>query len=285
MFFWAFSFIWYKKAYLYLEPMALVFFRLIVASVFISLIIFTTRKFQKIRKKDYKLFLLLVLVEPLLYFIGESYGMKMVSSTMGAIIIAFIPLLTPFLAYWLSKEKLSWLTYFGIMVSFGGVLLVLIGRGFILNAPIAGVALIFMAVVCAVIYSGIVFYLARDYKPLTIIWFQSIIGMVLFLPLFLIFDLKETLEIQWSWEAISPIIKLGIFPSVLSFIFYNFAISKIGINKTNIFTNFIPVMTAILSFLILNEEMPAKKILGISLVIVGLLISQRKNKIEPDKKH
>ena len=275
MLFWAFSFIWYKKAYLHLEPMALIFFRLVVASIFISLILFASQKFQKIRKKDYKLFLLLVILEPLLYFIGESYGMTMVSATMGAIIIAFIPLLTPFLAFWLYKEKLSWLNYFGIIVSFGGVMLVLIGKGFILNAPLAGVALISMAVVCAVAYSGIVFRLAKDYKLLTIIWFQSVVGMVLFLPLFLVFDLKETMELTWTWEAISPIIKLGVFPSVLSFIFYNYAISRIGINKANVFTNFIPVMTAILSIFILNEGMSISKIAGITLVIIGLIVSQK----------
>ena len=285
MSFWAFSFIWYKIAFRYLEPMALVFFRLIVASAFISTILLVSGRFEKIKKQDYKLFLILVLLEPLLYFVGESNGMKIVSPTMGAIIVSFIPLLSPILAYWLFKEKLSWFNYAGIAISFGGVILVIVGKNFNLNAPIAGVALMMMSVVSAVGYSGIVFYLAKKYHPLTIIWVQSVIGALLFLPLFLILDLKETMEIQWSWEVISPILKLGIFPSVISFIFYNIAIREIGINKANVFTNFIPVIVAVLSFFILKEEMPARKIFGIALVMAGLIISQRKRKIHPDEKH
>jgi len=60
MCFWAFSFIWYKLAYRYLEPMALIFFRLVVASVFVTLILVLSGKFEKIQKKDYRVFLLLV---------------------------------------------------------------------------------------------------------------------------------------------------------------------------------------------------------------------------------
>ena len=285
MFFWAFSFIWYKVAFRNLEPIALIFFRLIVASVSISIILLFSGKFEKINKQDYKLFLLLALLEPFLYFIGESYGMKIVSPTMGAIIISFIPLLSPILAYYLFKEKLSWFNYAGIGISFGGVILVLVGKNFILNTPIAGIALMMMAVVCAVGYSGTVFHLAKKYRPMTIIWVQSLIGTLLFLPLFLALDLKETMEIQWSWEVISPILKLGIFPSVLSYLFFTIAIREIGMNKANVFANFIPVIVAVLSFFILKEEMPARKIIGIALVLTGLIVSQRKKKIHPDEKH
>ena len=280
MLFWAFSFIWYKQAYLHLQPMALVFFRLVIASLFVGIILSFSNRFEKIDKGDYKYFILLVIIEPLLYFIGESYGMKMVSASLGAIIVSLIPLLTPILAFWLFKEKLSWVNFAGITISFGGVLFVLIGKGFTLNAPLAGVALMFMAVLCAVGYSGVVYFLAKKYRPMTIIWIQSIFGAMLFLPLFLIFDYKETLVVQWSWDVISPVVKLGIFPSALSFLFYNLAIKEIGITKANVFTNFIPVITAILSYHILKEDISVGKIIGILLVLTGLLISQRKKRIQ-----
>jgi len=259
-----------------MEPMALVFFRLISATLFLSLLIGISGKFEKIHKKDYRIFLLLAFFEPLLYFLGESYGMTMVSSTTGAIIISLIPLLTPIAAYILFMEKLSWFNFAGIAISFAGVLLVLIGKNFRLNAPLSGVVLMFLAVISAVSYSATIVYLAKKYRPLTIIWIQSILGTIFFLPLFIIFDLEETMNIQWNWEVISPVIKLGIFPSALSFLFYTRAIREIGITKANTFTNFIPVFTAILSFFILSEEMPPGKVIGIIVVVTGLLISQKK---------
>jgi drug/metabolite transporter (DMT)-like permease len=276
MLFWAFSFIWYKQAYISLNPMALVFFRMIIAFVFVSILLIISRSLQRIQKKDYKLFALLVIFDPFLYFISESYGMKLVSPSLGSIIISFIPLLTPVLAYYLFRERLTWLNFAGITISFAGVLFVLIGPDFTLMAPIAGVSLMFLAVFCAIGYSAVIVYLAKKYRPLTIIWVQSLFGALAFLPLFLIFDLHETLDIKWTWEIISPVIKLGVFPSVLSFAFYNYAIREIGITRANVFTNFIPILTAILSFFILSEEMPAGKIIGIALVIAGLLVSQKR---------
>ncbi len=283
MFFWAFSFVWYKIAFRHLDPMALVFFRLLVAAVFITILLIITGRFEKIQKKDYRVFLLMVFIEPLVYFLGESYGMQLISSTIGAIIISFIPLLTPILAYMVYKEKLSWFNFAGLVISFIGVLMVLIGKDFSLNAPLAGIALLSLATICAVSYSAVVVYLAKKYRPLTIIWIQNVWGMLLFLPLFLILDLEETLKVQWSWEVISPVIKLGIFPSALSFIFYNLAIREIGITRANIFTYFIPVITAILSYFILKEDMSALKIIGIVIVIAGLMISQQKKKVTSPK--
>jgi drug/metabolite transporter (DMT)-like permease len=46
------------------------------------------------------------------------------------------------------------------------------------------------------------------------------------------------------------------------------------ITKVNIFTNVIPVFTILFSWLVLNEMITAKKIIGMSMVILGVLISQ-----------
>lgn len=285
MCFWAFSFIWYKIAFQYFEPMALVFFRLIAASIFVSLLIVLFGKFERIRKKHYRIFLLLVFFEPFLYFIGESYGMQIVTSTTGAVIISFIPLLTPVAAYFIYKNRLTWYNFAGILVSFVGVLFVLTGRDFVLIAPIKGIILMFLAVISAIIYSAIIVYLAKHYKPITIVWIQSVAGAIFFLPLFTIFDLEETMMVNWSWEVLAPIIKLGIFPSALSFILFNRAIREIGMTIPNIYTNFIPVFTAILSFIILKEDMPPGKIIGIFIVLTGLWISQRKANLHRSLKH
>jgi len=275
MCFWAFSFIWYKVAFRHLDPIALVFFRLITASVFLSLLLWLRGKPEKIQKKDFKSFLLMAFFEPFLYFLAESYGMTMVSSTTGAVIIAFIPLLTPVAAFFFFRERLSWLNIAGIFISFGGVLLVLTDKNFRLQEPAIGVVLMFLAVLSVISYTGVIVYLAGKYRPLTIILLQNIIGAAFFLPLFLVFELKETISMQWSWEIIAPVIKLGVFPSALAFVLFTAAIRDIGIVRANIFTNLIPVFAAILAFIILGEEMPAGKIAGIFVVLAGVLISQR----------
>lgn len=285
MCFWAFSFIWYKQAFINLTPVPLVFFRLVVASAFLSLIMILSGKWEKIRPKDLKVFALMSFFEPFLYFICESYGMTMVSSTTGSVIIAFIPLLTPFAALILLKERINWFNITGILIGFGGVLLVITDRNFRLDSPAPGIILMFMAVISVVSYSGIIVYLARNYKPLTIILMQNLLGGLMFIPLFLIVGLKDLSGITPGWEVIAPVLKLGIFPSALSFILFTRAIREIGIVRANIFTNFIPVFTAVLSFFILKEEMPPGKITGILIVLAGLLISQRRKPLKKLFKH
>jgi len=274
MIFWSLSFVFYKIAYRYFEPMALIFFRMLISAIFLTLVIKLTRTGQKIDRKDYGKFLLMAIFEPLLYFLGESYGMKLLTATTGAVIVSTIPLIVPVAAWLIFREKISWIKIFGIAVSFTGVLLVLLGKDLSLVASPTGVALMMLAVLSAVSYSLMIARLAAKYKPLTIVQIQSILGAVFFLPIFLFTDLTKTMQIHFTWDAILPLIFLGIFPSSLSFIFFTAAIREIGITRANVFTNFIPVFTAIISFFIWGETFTGSKLLGIPIVLAGLMLAQ-----------
>jgi drug/metabolite transporter (DMT)-like permease len=274
MLFWSLSFIGYKVAYQYFEPMALIFFRMVISTIFLTLVIKLTRAAQKIDRKDYGQFMLMAIFEPLLYFLGESYGMKLVTPTTGAVMVSIIPLLVPVAAWLIFREKISWIKVAGIAVSFTGVLLVLLGKDLSLVASPTGVALMLLAVLSAVCYSLMIAKLAAKYKPMTIIQIQSILGAILFLPIFLFTDLKQTLQIHLTWGAILPLLFLGIFPSSISFIFFTTAIREIGITRANVFTNFIPVFTAIFSFIIWGETFTGTKMLGIPVVLAGLMLAQ-----------
>lgn len=274
MLFWSLSFVGYKVAYEYFEPMALIFLRMVISAIFLTLVIKLSGSSQKINRKDYGQFMLMAIFEPLLYFLGESYGMKLVTPTTGAVIVSTIPLLAPVAARLIFRERISWIKVAGIAVSFTGVLLVLLGKDLSLAASPTGVALMMVAVLSAVSYSLIIAKLAIKYKPLTIVQIQSTLGALLFLPIFLLTDLKETIQIHPSWEAILPLLFLGIFPSSISFIFFTAAVREIGITRANVFTNFIPVFTAIFSFFIWGETFTGTKLLGIPVVLAGLMLAQ-----------
>jgi drug/metabolite transporter (DMT)-like permease len=162
----------------------------------------------------------------------------------------------------------------GIAVRFIGVLLVLVGKDLSLEASPKGVSLMFLAVLSAVFYSLIISKLATKYKPLTIVQIQSILGAILFFPIFLFTDLKPTLHMDLTWDAALPVIFLGIFPSSISFIFFTTAVREIGITRANVFTNFIPVFTALISWYYLNESFTGTKLLGIPVVLAGLMLAQ-----------
>lgn len=97
-FFWSFSFVWFKIAFLAYNPITVVILRLIISALLITIIAASLKRLQKPTKKDFRLFLLMAFFEPFIYFLGESYGLKYVSPTVAAVIVATIPLFTPLAA-------------------------------------------------------------------------------------------------------------------------------------------------------------------------------------------
>jgi drug/metabolite transporter (DMT)-like permease len=274
MVFWGFTFVVFKFAILSFRPISIIFFRLAVSLFFLFGFGFAFKRLNSIRKKDLKWLVLLALFEPFFYFLGEAYGLTRVSSTVGAVIISTIPLIVPFASYYLFREKLTPMNYLGLLISFVGVLMVVLTRSDGLVADWKGILLMFVAVFSAVGYTMIVKGLAEDYTPITITAYQSLFGLLMFVPLFLIFEISRLDFSQVTGSSLLAVGYLGVFGSGICFILITIGIRELGASKANIFGNLIPVVTAIVSFFLLKEAMPLLKILGIFTVILGLLLSQ-----------
>ena len=271
--FWGFSFVWFKQAFLVYKPITVVFLRLVIASLFLSIYIKITDKTQSIARKDFKSFLLLAFFEPFCYFLGESFGLTFVSATVAAIIIATIPLFTPFFTYFLIKEKITIYGIIGVIISFFGVLLIMM-KDYSGASTIKGVILMFIAVFSAISYGILVKKLTVRYSGFTIVKWQNLFGMIYFLPVFLIFESSHFLSVKPDLSVIIVIFKLAILPSTVSFILIAYVIKKIGLINANIFANLIPVFTAVIAYYVLKESLELQKIIGILIVICGLFISQ-----------
>jgi drug/metabolite transporter (DMT)-like permease len=274
MVFWGLSFIWYKQASLDFRPITIIFFRLILSVPLLIVFWLFFGKFKLPERKDLKFFFLLAFFEPLLYFIGESYGLLYISSTLASILISTIPLFTPFLAYFFYRELLEKKNYLGILVSFFGVvMLVLIDQN---SGQVSwkGICLLVLAVFSAQCYMLVLRRLAIKYNPLLIVCFQNLIGVVFFLPLFIISDSDKFMFSHFAFKDFYPIIYLSIFASSLAFIFFSYGVRNLGLTKAVAFTNFVPVVTSFFAVIMLNENMGLPKVFGILLTISGLVLSQ-----------
>ena len=274
MVFWGFTFVVFKLAYESFEPISIIFFRLFIANFFLFGFAFLLKRLNRIKKADLKWFILLAIFEPFFYFLGEAFGLTLVSATVGAVIISTIPLFLPYASFLIFGERLTRMNKVGLVVSFGGVLMVLLSKSDDLAASPKGIFLLFLAVLAAIGYTMIAKKLTEDYNPLSITAYQGLFGMVLFLPLFLVIDLPRFDVSAISVTGIYSVLFLGVFGSGICFILLTIAMRELGAAKANIFANLVPVVTAVLSFLILKEQMPLIKVLGIIVVIVGLLMSQ-----------
>jgi drug/metabolite transporter (DMT)-like permease len=278
MVFWGMSFVWSTIVFRYLEPITTVFFRLILSAgiLFGGLKLFG--KLEKVKREHYKLFLISALFNPFFYFLGENFGLKHSSATISAVIIATIPVFSPVAAYFFLKERLSLLNVGGLIVSFAGVLVMLVNKDLSLNAAPLGLMCLGFAVVAAIVYSMLLKRLAFHYSAFTVIANQNLIGSFLFLPLFLIFDLNKLSSITFDSSWISSLLMLSVFASSLAFVFFAIGTREIGVSKTSIFSNLIPAITAIGSYFLLGESFSIQKGAGILMVICGLSISQLNKK-------
>jgi drug/metabolite transporter (DMT)-like permease len=276
MIFWSLTFIWFKIANVVFPPFSIVFFRLIISSVILWSGALFIKRLQRIDRKDIKWIILLTLFEPCLYFIGESQGLTMISSTLAAVIIGTIPLFVPVGAYIFFREKLSLLNIAGILLSFTGILIVVMNRSLTFNANPVGIILLFLAVFSAVGYTLMVRKLVGKYNPYTLVTYQNLLGIIFFFPLVAIFENESLLAVDLTGRSLIALLCLAIFGSTLAFILYNYSIKHLGASRANIFTNVIPVLTAVFSYYILNEEMTFRKVTGIAVVLAGLLLSQLK---------
>ncbi|MHC1732780.1 MAG: DMT family transporter [Bacteroidales bacterium] len=274
MIFWSFSFVWFKIANRDYDPIAIVFIRLCIAIVFLSSFLWITGKFKKVKKEDRKYFFLLALFEPFFYFLGESFGLTYVSSTVGSVIISTIPVFAVIFAWVIYRERLRLINYLGVILSFAGVIIFITNNTGNIEMNPRGLALMFLAVVSAVGYNMVLHRLTHEYDPVTIVNIQNIIGAVLFLPLFLIFDLKELLETGFVAESFGSIILLAIFASCGAFVLFAYSVRHLGISRANIFSNLIPVFTAVFAFFIVGDRLTVRNGVGMAVVIAGLFLSQ-----------
>ncbi|MGA1978686.1 MAG: DMT family transporter [Bacteroidales bacterium] len=274
MIFWSFSYVWFKVANQTFRPITIIFCRIVLAVAFLSLYLFLTGKFVKIRKEDRKLFFLLALFEPFLYFIGESFGLTYVSATIGSVIISTIPVFVVIGSRIVYREKLKAVNYAGIIISFTGVLVFIIDKNGTLSFNIKGLALLMFAVFSAVGYTLVLNRLVGKYSPVFIVCIQNMIGAALFLPVFILSDLNHLLNTPFFFRHFIPVIELAVFASCGAFILFAYSVKHLGISRANVFSNCIPLFTACFSFIMLGDKLHVWNIVGMAIVIAGLFMSQ-----------
>ncbi|MFO7999227.1 MAG: DMT family transporter [Bacteroidales bacterium] len=272
MFFWGVSYVWSKIVFEFYPPITVMFIRLAISSGLLALLF--RQALKKIDRTDYQSFVVLSFFSPFCYFIGENFGLMQVSPTVASVVIATIPVFAPVLGFLAFRERISLVNTLGFLVGFSGIWVMVLDQDFRFSASPLGVFLLFFAVGSALVNMVFLKRLVMKYSSLTIISVQNLLGALFFLPLFLVFDLKDFVQVRPSREAVASLLALAVFGSTLAFIFYTKAVGAIGIARTAIFGNLIPVVTAITSLVVLKEAIDKGKVLGMMLVIVGLLMTQ-----------
>ncbi len=283
VFLWGVSFIWSNSILNQNFPVfSLMFFRMSFAAIMLTVVSFSLKKVQRVKRKDWGWFLLLVFLEPFLYFIGETVGLKSLGSpTISSVIVSTIPIFALIAGIIFYKERISLLNTFGISMTLPGIVLIVLEKGSIDISHHIGILFLMMAVFAAVGYSMVVKKLAHKYNSYTIVTYQHILGALYFLPFFLYFDYKEFSFSNLTPSIIMPLLYLSILCSCLAFILFINSIKELGIARANIFTSMVPVVSAYVAYMLGHDTISFRKIIGIVIVVIGVILAQRPKKGAP----
>ncbi len=274
---WGMSYIWTDKLIEQNIPIFyFVFVRILFAGVILFLFNAAYSRMKRIQKRDLPKFLLLAFFEPFIYFICETFGLKLTGSpTLSALVIATIPIFSIAAGMLFFKEKINVVNVIGIFLSLTGIIMVAMAKGELGENFIWGVVLLLIAVIAEVGHASITKSLSGNYSSQIIVMYQFLIGSVYLLPLFLWkgFDSFDA-EVYMSGDVWYPIICLAVLCSSLAFSLWVSTIKSLGVAKSSIFSALIPVAAAIIAWVLGHELLNSRQWFGIAISTLGVILSQ-----------
>lgn len=274
---WGMSYLWSDSLLSQGIPVEyIVFSRIFVAGLVLLAANLVLRKHMKLERKDLPKFLLLALFEPFIYFVAETYGIRLTESpTISSLFIATSPIFSVVVGIFVFKEKFSLFNMAGILVCLGGIVMVTLCTESMGPYFVWGLVLLVIAVLAEVGHASFTKHLSDTYDPLVIVMYQFLIGSVYLLPLFLKFGIRDfDAQIYLSWSVVRPILCLAVFCSSIAFGLWAYTIKYLGVAKSSIFMSTIPVCTALAGWILGQELLTPLQWTGILVACIGVVMSQ-----------
>jgi len=271
---WGGSFAAMRIAVAVLNPWSVMWIRMITALALIAPFVGRST-LTSYRKGDWKLLIPMVLFQPCLYFLLESYALTYTTSSQAGVISALVPLFVAFGAWIFLKEKLNRNLVTGLVVTIIGVVALTVldvpnGKA---QNPLLGNSLELIAMVSAAINMIIVKQLCQRYNPWSLTGMQLLAGALFFLPGLPL--LVQTGPSVWSMELILAMAFLGLFVTLGAFGLYNWGMSHVPASRASIFINLVPVNAVLIGWIVLGEALSSLQLLMAGVVLCGVVFSQR----------
>jgi len=122
------------------------------------------------------------------------------------------------------------------------------------------------------VYSVMLRKRPREMDPIAFLTVIVGFGLIFSLP----FYLQEFMALggfSLTPASLASLAYVAIFPSVLSFIFWNSSVDKVGANRAGIFIHLMPVFSIILAILFLGERFRGFHAIGMLLIFTGIVLT------------
>ena len=274
------SFMFSKLALEVAKPTVLLAFRFITAFVAMSLVIGVNALVGKLRGRPLFAFslkgkpigslVLLGLIQPVLYFFCENYGILYTSSAVAGTIIAVVPIACILMDVLVLHEKVTRRQVVCAVLCIIGVAFIYMGGE--TRISVLGLVFLLMTVGCDAVYYTLSHKAAERFTPFEVTYVMFTVGMVFFIPSALIQGaghMAETflpaMHSGSSWGAVSY---LGLVSSVVAYFLLNFANAHLTVSETSLFSNVTTVVSVMAGVVPLREPFGIWQIIGVMVILV-----------------
>ena len=276
--FWSINFILARALRAQIPPIALAFWRWFIATIILSG--FATKQLVKdiIIVRDNFLIIFTLSALGVGAFNTLIYSGMQYSVALNAILLqSVMPVLVVIMSFLLFKQRLNTLQIIAVIISLSGAVFIII-RGNIGNLSSMSInygdRFFLIAVFCYALYTVLLRQRPKMH-PLAFLLATFITGTILILPLYL-YEHFMVKQIVFDLPTVLSILYVAIFPSIVSYLFFNRGVDLIGANKAALFSHLMPVYGTLLSVLVLGESFQFYHAVGIALILFGILLISRK---------
>jgi len=268
---WGINVVMIKYLTLFFPPLALAPIRLFLATCLLVPLVIKKYGFSLPERSAWLPMTGVAAFSIFLHHIALSWGISATSATHAALILGLNPLLTAILASRAVHEPLTWQKSIGVLLGFGGVLFVVIGKetG---AASISGDFIMFLAMAAAVIGSLFIKKSTETVAPLLVTAYThaaASLGLLVFgvcvNPIWVYPDAFQV-------GPIAVLLFSSFINTALGAWWWNMGIQRIGASKSALFQNGIPVAGVFASVCFLGEPLHVEHIVALILVVLAVLL-------------
>ncbi|MEE1889377.1 DMT family transporter [Pseudomonas carassii] len=201
------------------------------------------------------------------------FAAAITSATNMGIILSLMPLMSLALSIAWLGQRLTYGALLGALVSFFGVLeVVSAGQpGVLLHQGLnAGDLMMLVATFAYALYSFLLKKWQLRLPPLQLLYLQVLVAILVLLPLFLLSP-----KTGLNGHNIGLVLYAGLLASMVAPRVWMQAVHRLGPSRTTLFFNLLPVVTAVVAAVVLDEQLASYHLVGGVLTLVGVLLAER----------
>ena len=207
------------------------------------------------------------------------YSLNFTNVINGVLMISVIPVMIIFFSWVFNIEKTNIYQITGVIFSLLGVAVIITKAelNILLDLDFnKGDLWMVVAMFSWAIYS--VLLKKKKHKLSQISLLETIItmGLIFLLPIYFI-EMKMGYHVILNTPFVLTLTYVVLFPGLISFLFWIKGIALIGANRSGIFLHLMPIFSVLMAIIIFKEKFMFFHFMGALLILIGILLSNKKN--------